>query len=209
MISKVAREMAGEIYDPVTLIKGYVDLLERKIRDGVTQHETLEPILKEIQDNCRRAVGIAESLQDLSTETLPDKLVLCGTPQIVDRAMNVFSERLKKFGIKIQVHHEKSDFKFWCQHLQIVQVLACLLNFAIERVRSRSVRGVSVATFFRIDEKARSHAVIRVQDSGPQNFETLTLENCNSVLACMGGEVELVNSSFGACLELRFPIEIK
>lgn len=209
MISKVAREMAGEMSDPVTLIKGYVDLLERRLKDGVTQHQVLEPILREIQENCRRAAGIAESLQDLSPQPLPDKLVFCGTQQIVERSLNLFSERIKKFGIKLQVQHEKSNLQFWCHHLQIVQVLACLLNQAIERVQGRTVRGIGITTFFRIDERSQAFAVIRVQDSGSHKLEVPAVEICNPILARIGGEVELMTSSFGACLELRFPIQIR
>lgn len=208
MISKVAREMAGEIYDPVTVIKGYVDLLERKLKDGKIEPEALEPILREIQANCRRAAGIAESLQDLSLEPIPDKLVFCSTKQIVDRCLNLFSERIKKFGIKLQIHHDDLTRQYWCHHLQVVQILACLLNEAIERVKGRTVRGIGVITSYRLND-TQPLAVIRVQDSGSHKLVVPVIELCDSILASMGGEVELVDSSFGACLELRFPIEIK
>ena len=62
-LSKVAREKAGEMHDPVTLIKGYVETLLESARDNP---EVLERFLKIIDRNAQRLDLLIQDLLSIS-----------------------------------------------------------------------------------------------------------------------------------------------
>ncbi|MBC7398179.1 MAG: PAS domain-containing sensor histidine kinase [Bdellovibrionales bacterium] len=219
-LGEMASGIAHEIYNPLTIIKGFADLLAKRSAQGQVDPGELISITKEIQSTCKRVTEIIEGLRFFAREGSQDPLEFTSVENLVVATIRICAERFKKYGVKLEVFHYDNELTIACRDVQISQVILNLLNNAFDAVRNESVKIIRIET-----EGHADHALIRVQDSGPgisvelqarifEPFFTtkpiglgtgMGLSICKGIMESHFGSINLIPSSQGACFQLRLP----
>ena len=219
-LGEMASGIAHEIYNPLTIIKGYADLLAKRGSSGVVDPLELLSITHEIQNTCRRMNKIIEGLRFFAREGSQDPLDYTSVDGLVSATAKICAERFKKYGVTLELVHHDQDLSVACRDVQISQVILNLLNNAFDAVRNEERKNICIET-----EAHEKHILIRIQDSGPGVPENLRskifepffttkpiglgtgmgLSICKGIMEAHLGSIDLIPSSQGACFQLRLP----
>ena len=219
-LGEMASGIAHEVYNPLTIIRGYADLIVRKSQHGVMDSNELERLASEIKETCKRITSIVEGLRFFAREGSQDPMDLVFVEELVETTTRICSERLKRHGVHLEVLHETPLLKVFCRGVQISQVILNLLNNAFDAVQNQEFKKISIHT--RINE---AFVMIEVEDNGPgipediqhrvfEPFFTtkpvglgtgMGLSICKGIMDAHSGSIRLNSSSHGTCFQLALP----
>ena len=161
-LGEMASGIAHEIYNPLSIIKGFADLIHKKASKGAIDVKELLQISSEMQGTSRRITEIVEGLRFFAREGSHDPMELTSVDNILSTTLRICSERFRKYGVKLEVRNFDKNQTVACREVQISQVVLNLLNNAFDSVKNEDEKRVTIET-----ELHDGNVYIRISDSGP------------------------------------------
>ncbi len=219
-LGEMAGGIAHEVYNPLTIIRGYAELISRKTQDRNVDPKELQGLAQEIKETCNRITSIVEGLRFFAREGSRDPMDQVFVQQLVESTTKICSERLKRQGILLEVSHQDPLSKVFCRGVQISQVILNLLNNSFDAVKNQELKKISVRTW-----SDGETIFIEVEDSGegiPKEIQNrifepffttkpvglgtgMGLSICKGIMDAHSGSIKLNSSSQGTCFQLALP----
>ncbi len=161
-LGEMAGGIAHEINNPLSIIKGYVDLLKRLAsRDDIGQ-ETLTSYLFKIDRTIERISKIVGGMRRFARESSNDEKIKYSLNKIVDETLDICFEKLNNNGIHVDVVLAEKEPFVHCRPIEISQVLLNLINNAFHAVCNQTNASIRV----QILDAQKNYQLI-VSDNGP------------------------------------------
>lgn len=160
-LGEMAGGIAHEINNPLGIIRGYVDLIQKNIKRGSATPEALDGYVEKIGKTVERISKIVNGMRRFSRDSSKDSKVLYGLNQLIDDTLDISQERIKNHGVFLNVEKFKNDIKIECKSIEMSQVILNLLGNSIHAVQNHSEPWIRI-----ICEETERHYRIKVIDSG-------------------------------------------
>jgi PAS domain S-box-containing protein len=160
-LGEMAAGLAHEINNPLTIIKGYADLIQHLIRKGGADVSEIGRHTEQIRTTTERVTRIIQALRRFSREPedFPHEPHLIR--DVVDDALSICGERFKSHGVRVEVSGDLPD-PVLCNGVALSQVLLNLFNNSLHAVKDLPARWVQV-----ILDGSPGRILLSVIDSGP------------------------------------------
>jgi PAS domain S-box-containing protein len=220
-IGEMAAGIAHEINNPLTIIKGFADLIQMLISKGNCQPEEIAPMVQQIGETTGRISRIIQGLKNLSRDDSGEDYGLHPLGEILDDALSICQERLKSEGVHLVIEVERSVC-LRCSPVSIAQVIVNLLGNALHAVRNSEVKWIRLSslnegTSIRLSVSDSGHGIPeeirkRIMDpffttKSPSEGTGLGLSICKGILNAHGGILQLDESAPNTTFVLRLPAE--
>jgi PAS domain S-box-containing protein len=219
-LGEMAGGIAHEINNPLTIIKGYADLISIMIGKGVVRVEEIDRMVRQISETSTRISRIIHGLKNLSREDEGQDLEVVGVGEILDDALSICLERFKAWGVHVEIEIAR-HIQIRCNPISIAQVLLNLLNNSFYAIRSEAVKWIRVVS--RREGEILSISVIdsgsgvpmeirhRIMDpffttKAPGEGTGLGLSVSKSILVAHGGSLHLDETAPHTAFVMRLPL---
>jgi C4-dicarboxylate-specific signal transduction histidine kinase len=142
-LGEMAGGVAHEINTPLATIRMTAENCEYLLSDGDMKKEVFEQSLSRIIKTVDRIAKIVLSLKTFSRDGSNDKFERVSCKKILDEVLSFSSERFKSNEVEIRT--DIDDIEFYCQQIQIEQVLLNLLNNAFDAVQSVDKKWIKIS----------------------------------------------------------------
>ncbi|MBD3224665.1 MAG: HAMP domain-containing protein [Caldithrix sp.] len=129
-LGELTSELAHEINNPLGIISARVDYLKTEMED--------RPGFKEFNDDFDTVNRQVEKLSRITrsilrySRKLPKNFRAVNLNEMIQESIKVLEPRLEKFSIQTKLDLKQKSFMIWAESIQIEQVLANLINNAID-----------------------------------------------------------------------------
>ncbi len=161
VLGEMSSGIAHEINNPLAIIRGKTQLIERDLSTGFGSPETLSRNVTVIRETVDRITKIIRGLQNFARDGRQDPFVLEPVSTIIEDTLNLCHTRFKNNGIAIHIDSYPSGLEVECRSIQISQVLLNLMNNAFDAVYNLPEKWVRISV-----TSSESRIRIRVTDSG-------------------------------------------
>lgn len=127
-LGEMAGGIAHEINNPLSIIKGYIDLLRRHSSRHSLSPELLLQYIDKMDQTVSRISRIVNGMRRFSRESSMDEKVKYSLNQIVEETLDICQERINNNGTAVEVEYLKGDASILCRPVEISQVLLNLIN---------------------------------------------------------------------------------
>lgn len=160
-LGRMAGGIAHEINNPLSIIGLQMESLQTNAQnDRLTKDETIKVstrVLSVIDRISKITAGLRTVARDRSTlEKKPEDLI-----KIINDTLIFCSDRMTKLGVLYSQNIHASEIIFFCNAVEISQVILNLLNNSIDAVESLPEKWISLTT-----NEDESHQYIYIEDSG-------------------------------------------
>jgi len=222
-LGEMASAMAHEINNPISIIRGYADLLLKKASEGkeLPPCREVSEYASEIRTVCNRVSQIVNGLSLAARDGASDPMEVEDLSGIILDSLPFCSQRLEKYAIELRNDLSLAPLLVPCRSAQISQVFVNLLSNAIDAVKKNHPAWISVKSYV-----ADQFAVLEITDSGsgiaPQTTEKIFqpffttkpvgeglgigLSISKRMVESHGGTLEWIGNRPGACFRLRLPL---
>lgn len=142
-LGEMAGGIAHEINNPLAIISGKVESLQRRIQNGNYEISKILEDLSKIQNTVNRIAKIIVGLRAFSRNAEKDPMVPTKISTIVDDTLELCQEKFRKNGVELRVNCDKV-LEVECRASQLAQVLINLLGNAHDAVEKLSEKWVSL-----------------------------------------------------------------
>ncbi len=161
-LGEMAGGIAHEINNPLSIIKGYVDLLKKYTDRQALNLETMKQYLSKIDITIERISRIVGGMRRFARESSSDKKINYPLSQIISETLDICHEKLNNNGVKVEVEVATSNPLINCRPVEISQVLLNLINNSFQAIEKQ------LGAFIKIYISENDHSyLIQVSDSGP------------------------------------------
>jgi signal transduction histidine kinase len=133
-LGEMAGGIAHEINNPLSIIKGYIDLLKRHS----SRHSLTEEIMLQYIDKMDLTVGrisrIVNGMRRFSRESSMDEKVPYSLNKIIDETLDICLERINNNGTALNVKYFEGEPMVLCRPVEISQVFLNLINNAFQAI---------------------------------------------------------------------------
>ncbi|MCM2350824.1 MAG: PAS domain-containing protein [Bacteriovoracaceae bacterium] len=127
-LGEMAGGIAHEINNPLSIIKGYIDLLRRHSSRRSLSPELLLQYIDKMDGTVARISRIVNGMRRFSRESSMDEKVKYSLNKIVEETLDICQERINNNGTALDVEYLKDDSTILCRPVEISQVLLNLIN---------------------------------------------------------------------------------
>ncbi len=127
-LGEMAGGIAHEINNPLSIIKGYIDLLRRHSSRHSLSPELLLQYIDKMDQTVARISRIVNGMRRFSRESSMDEKVKYDLNKIVEETLDICHERINNNGTALDVHYIKGDSSILCRPVEISQVILNLIN---------------------------------------------------------------------------------
>lgn len=178
-ITQIAAGIAHEINNPLTVIRGRVELINRILAKETPDINKIKNYLQNTDEMVSRAASIIDALRiftlsstshDLSSGHLEESWIL----PLIEKSFNLFKERFSKRKIKVKINLIGDDFKVYCRPREIMHILNILIANSVEAIQKMDDPWISCTII-----KENENTKIIFKDSGrgiSQNLSTKIME---------------------------------
>ena len=160
-LGEMAAGLAHEVNNPLTIIFGYIRILEEELLGQEINYELMHKHVGLIKNAAQRAAKIVTNLKDFARDGSADPFVDIPASQMISMVLDLCSERFKKNGIRIEVSITKDPI-IYCRKIELSQVLLNLLFNSFDALDGKQDKWVKITA----QENTQS-VEICVIDSGP------------------------------------------
>ena len=161
-LGEMAGGIAHEINNPLSIMKGFIDLMQKSVRRGQIDLKTFEQYLERSSATISRISRIIMTMKRISRNSSNESLTLHSANGLVDDALDFIQEKFRDKGLNLEVLRLKNDVQVNCRPVEISQVLLNLLTNAFYAVVDEKGAWVKIE----LERKAKT-LELRVIDSGP------------------------------------------
>ncbi|GEM_PF-1184900 len=160
-LGEMAGGIAHEINNPLSIIRGYVDLIQKNIQRGINNVDTMGAHVEKIGKTVERISKIVNGMRRFSRDSSKDSRVSYSINQLIDDTLDISQERIKNHGIFFNVDKFEKNIMIECKSVEMSQVLLNLIGNSIYEVSSHKQPWIKIEC---VEDKL--HYEIRVIDSG-------------------------------------------
>jgi signal transduction histidine kinase len=165
-LSEMASGMAHEINNPLMIISGYADVIERLLKRQPLDIQHIRNLTGKITATVERIAFIVHSLRSFARIDADLAFEKVSLQDILQQALALYESRIKDGHIKLTLEMPEEPCTVYGISSQLIQVVSTLLDNAINALRGASPKNLEVRLVFkRIDSHLR--AALTIQDSGP------------------------------------------
>jgi signal transduction histidine kinase len=214
-LGEIAAGVAHEIHNPLAIISGMNQLIEKNSDDP----EKLKKRTQSIGKACDRIEKIVISLKKFARQDTKNLKSSHSISEIIEESIGLTSIKSKKNQTDLIVENSSTAL-ILCSPIEIEQILINLISNAIDAIENLSDRWVKIQAF-----DNQSHVVVRVIDAGNGIPEAVAKKLFNpffstkdvgagtglglsislSIAKEHGGDITIVKDSPNTCFELTLP----
>ncbi len=127
-LGEMAGGIAHEINNPLSIIKGYIDLLRRHSSRHSLSPELLIQYIDKMDSTVSRISRIVNGMRRFSRESSMDEKVKYSLNKIVEETLDICQERINNNGTAVDVEYLPHDSYILCRPVEISQVILNLIN---------------------------------------------------------------------------------
>jgi PAS domain S-box-containing protein len=142
-LGEMAAGLAHEINNPLTIIKGYADLIAHQIKKGSSDLSEIERHSAQIRSTTDRVNRIIQALRRFSRDHADFPLEPHLIRDVIDDALSICGERFKNNGVRVEISGDLPD-PVYCNGVALSQVLLNLFNNSLHAVKELPDRWVRV-----------------------------------------------------------------
>lgn len=135
-LGEMAGGIAHEINNPLSIIKGYIDLLRRHSSRHSLSPELLLQYINKMDQTVSRISRIVNGMRRFARESSMDEKVKYSLNKIVEETLDICQERINNNGTAVDVEYLKSDAEIMCRPVEISQVILNLINNSYQATSS-------------------------------------------------------------------------
>ena len=135
-LGEMAGGIAHEINNPLSIIKGYIDLLRRHSSRKSLSPELLGQYIEKMDQTVGRISRIVNGMRRFSRESSMDEKVKYSLNQIVEETLDICQERINNNGTSLEVEYIQGNSDVLCRPVEISQVLLNLINNSYQATSS-------------------------------------------------------------------------
>ncbi len=137
-LGEMAGGIAHEINNPLSIIKGYIDLLKRHSSRNTLTEEIMLQYINKMDQTVGRISRIVNGMRRFSRESSMDEKVSYSLNKIIDETLDICLERIHNNGTALNVKYFESEPMVMCRPVEISQVLLNLINNAFQAISTFS-----------------------------------------------------------------------
>jgi signal transduction histidine kinase len=164
-LSEMASGMAHEINNPLMIISGYSEVIERLLKRQPLDIPRVQNLTRKITANVERIAFIVNSLRSfarIDSDIVLEKVALQG---ILQQALALYESQIRDSNIELKMEMPEEPCIVYGLSSQLIQVVSTLLDNAMNALRGASRKKLEVHLGFK---RVGSHlmAALTIQDSG-------------------------------------------
>ncbi len=161
-LGEMAGGIAHEINNPLSIIKGYIDLLKRQhSRKSLTLDGAIQYIEK-MDKMVGRISRIVNGMRRFSRESSMDHKISYSLNKIIDETLDICLERITNNGTALKVTYFTDDVLIECRAVEISQVLLNLINNSFQAIAVFSHPWIEI-----ICKETNEYYQLFISDCGP------------------------------------------
>ena len=160
-LGEMATGISHEINNPLTILKGYLFLIQDLLSRPSMDHERATELVSKAVKTADRMGKIVKGLQEFANEEERDEVIPYSLLRCWERTLAFSRERLVTHGIGIVVDDWSPDLLVMTRPSDLTQVLISLLLNSSDAIMDSEIRWIRVSVMER-DERV----IFRFQDSG-------------------------------------------
>lgn len=160
-LGEMAGGIAHEINNPLSILKGFIDLMRRQILRGNTDLVSFQLYLERAHTTVERISRIVKGMKRLARDSSGDDLRLYAVNALIDDALDFVQEKFRDNGIGLKVNRLEPDAMVECRSVEISQVLLNLFTNSFHAIEAQAHPWITVEAVVK-----EGHALIYVEDSG-------------------------------------------
>ena len=160
-LGEMARGMAHEINNPLSIIQGKSFQIRKMIEKGLFDPKLHTKELLVIDEAVFRIATIIQGLRVFSTDAKQDHFKVLDISKLIEDTLIICRERIKVFGIKLTVNCPP-NLKAECRRGEMSQALLNILHNASDAIEKLPVRWIDIEVTEKEDRLS-----ITIRDSGP------------------------------------------
>lgn len=161
-LGEMAAGIAHEVNNPLSIIAGYLKILEIEWNQGRMKQEDFERIMSALNSSTERAAKIINNLKNLARDGAHDPFQRAYLREVLEGSLDLVRERFKRHGVTLETDYQ-GELWVECRPVEISQVLLNLLINAFDAIDGQQNAWVKVS----YHQDLTSHAIIQVSNSGP------------------------------------------
>jgi PAS domain S-box-containing protein len=165
-LGEMAGGIAHEINNPLSIIKGYVELVKRLSTRGLLGPDSLNQYLTKIDQTIQRISKIVSGMKRFARESSHDEKINYSLKNIIEETLDICQERINNSGTSIELEFTNTDPLVFCRPVEISQVLLNLVN----------------NSFYATSKFPHPWIKIKVEDSG-KKYRMLIIDNGEGIPA--------------------------
>jgi PAS domain S-box-containing protein len=161
-LGEMAASIAHEINNPLNIISGSAEQLERVLESPELGPEIAPRLAESVMRHVFRIKKIVQGLRNFTRDSSQDPFQEARLKAVIEDTIVLCQDRFRSHGITLAVADVPDELTIECRPTQLMEVLVNLLNNALHAVEDGSVRNVAVI----VDDLGESVEVC-VADTGP------------------------------------------
>jgi PAS domain S-box-containing protein len=133
-LGEMAGGIAHEINNPLSIIKGYIDLLKRHSSRHSLSAELMLQYVEKMDLTVGRISRIVNGMRRFSRESSMDDKVEYSLNKIIDETLDICLERITNNGTALNVVYFERDPIVFCRPVEISQVFLNLINNSFQAI---------------------------------------------------------------------------
>lgn len=150
-LGEMAGGIAHEINNPLSIMKGFIDLMQKNVSRGQVDLAMFAQYLEKSSN----------TIQRISRDSSQDAMVSHGVNALIDDVLDVVKEKFQDNGVRLEVAKLALEVRVSCRPVEIAQVLLNLLTNAFHAVEEQPEGWVRLAATI-----GQGRVLLSVVDSG-------------------------------------------
>ncbi|MBA2404331.1 MAG: hypothetical protein H0V66_06135 [Bdellovibrionales bacterium] len=161
-LGEMAGGIAHEINNPLSIIKGYIDLLKRHSSRNSLSEDLMLQYIDKMDLTVGRISRIVSGMRRFSRESSMDEKIPYSLNKIIDETLDICLERITNNGTALNANYFVGEPIVICRPVEISQVILNLINNSFQAI------SVLPHPWIKIDcIDLTDHYQIKISDSGP------------------------------------------
>lgn len=161
-LGEMAGGIAHEINNPLSIMKGFIDLMQKSVSRGQVDLVMFGQYLEKSSNTIQRISRIVQAMKRVSRDSSQDQKVSHGVNALIDEVLDVVKEKFRVNGVRLDVDRLGIEVKIDCRPVEISQVLLNLLTNAFHAVEKNPGGWVRLSASI-----GPGRTRLTVKDSGP------------------------------------------
>ncbi|WP_141736358.1 sensor histidine kinase [Oligoflexus tunisiensis] len=165
-LSEMASGMAHEINNPLMIIGGYADIIERLLGREPLDIQRIRENTRKISTSVDRIAYIVNALRSFAQPGSDLPVEKVSLYEMLQQALALYETQIRNNRIQLQMEIEGDSFQTYGVPSQLIQVISSLLDNAITAMRDVPRKVLRVHLMSRSVDSQRK-VILMIQDSGP------------------------------------------